>query len=250
MKKIIKMLYFVLFITQVIGLSKLPAQPSVDIETGMVFSGYNDVQIPRATGTRISLYNELKTDPGPFFRVRLNYEINNRHWLSLLVAPLRLYGSGSVNQDVIFAGDTFLANKQLKSRYRFDSYRLSYRYKFFQNEKIQAGIGLTAKIRDASISLEDNNNNKSEKTNTGFVPLINFDLKWLIGNNLNLVLNCDALGATQGRAEDVMLALQYNLNKNVDMKAGYRFVEGGADVAGVYNFTLINYALAGLIVKF
>jgi hypothetical protein len=31
---------------------------------------------------------------------------------------------------------------------------------------------------------------------------------------------------------------------------GYRFVEGGADNDEVYNFALINYASAGVVVSF
>lgn len=56
----------------------LPARPFfgqwfLDVENGAVFSGYNDVEIPRDIGTRFSLSEELKTDPAYFFRLRLGY---------------------------------------------------------------------------------------------------------------------------------------------------------------------------------
>ena len=33
-------------------------------------------------------------------------------------------------------------------------------------------------------------------------------------------------------------------------KAGYRFVEGGADVEEVYNFAFISYFGAGVVIEF
>ena len=225
------------------------SQKYIDIETGMVFSGYNDVQIPRSTGTRISLYNELKPDPAVFVRGRFSYLINNRHWISLLVAPLRINSQESINHPITFNGVSFPANTELTSRYRFDSYRITYRYTLVEKEKVKFGLGFTAKIRDASISLQGDNQ-FSEKTNTGFVPIINFNLQWLLNNNFSFILDGDALGAPQGRAEDVFAGIIYNLNKNLDLKLGYRILEGGANVEEVNNFTLINYAALGAIAKF
>jgi hypothetical protein len=48
----------------ILGLQSLvSAQWFVDFENGLVVSGYNDIQIPRDTGTRFSLTDDLKTDP-------------------------------------------------------------------------------------------------------------------------------------------------------------------------------------------
>ncbi|MBS4015151.1 MAG: hypothetical protein KGZ86_01760 [Candidatus Latescibacteria bacterium] len=225
------------------------AQISIDTESGMAFTGYNDVQIPRETGTRFSLYNQIKTDPSIFFRARLNYTINNKHVISALYAPFSLYGSGIIEQSLKFESVTFPANDTLQSTYMFNSYRLTYRYDFVETDKIKFGLGFTAKIRDAAITLKSKDTT-STKTNVGFVPIINFNLEYRPAHNLSVVLNGDALAAPQGRAEDVMLALQYRFNRHVDFKVGYRILEGGADVAEVYNFSLFHYALAGLILNF
>ncbi|MEZ5198339.1 MAG: hypothetical protein R2764_18705 [Bacteroidales bacterium] len=52
----------------------------------------------------------------------------------------------------------------------------------------------------------------SEKTNVGFVPIINFRLFWSIGDNFGLLLDGDALAAPQGRAEDVLIAATYTIS--------------------------------------
>jgi len=63
-------------------------------------------------------------------------------------------------------------------------------------------------------------------------------------------LDGDALAAPQGRAEDVLLALQLHLNEDVTLKAGYRILEGGANVEEVYNFALIHFVIAGITYRF
>jgi hypothetical protein len=225
------------------------AQLRLDVETGVVFSGYNDVQIPKNTGTKISLSSELKTEPNLFSRARLIYPIGDKHTVSVLVAPLRLEADGSVNKKVRFEGEEFPANTRLKSTYRFDSYRLTYRYNFSPAKNLEAGLGVTAKIRDASISLKGGNK-EAEKKNTGFVPLINFRLQWDFAEQYSLVLDGDALAAPQGRAEDVLLALEYKVDETLRFKMGYRILEGGADVDEVYNFALLNYIVIGAIIGF
>lgn len=222
---------------------------SLDVETGGVFSGYNDVRIPGDSGTLISLSQELTTDPAIFVRVRLTYRIQKRHSISVLVAPLSLRAEGEVDRLVRFEGEEFPPNVPLKSVYRFNSYRVTYRYDFCRTETLKIGAGLTAKIRDASISMEGAQR-YAEKKNTGFVPLIHVDLDWMFSQNLGLMLNGDALAAPQGRAEDVLCALHYRPSPSLHFKFGYRILEGGADVDEVYNFTLLNYAVVGAIVTF
>jgi hypothetical protein len=221
----------------------------LDVETGGVFSGYNDIRSPGDSGTQFSLSQDLKTESSVFFRFRLGVDIKDRHHLSLLIAPLTLEASGKVDKSITFFDEEFPSSIPLKGTYTFNSYRLTYRYKIFSKEKWNLGIGLTAKIRDAAVGLEGGGIS-STKTNVGFVPLINFRLEWKFQKSLSLLLTGDALGASQGRAEDVLLALLYTLSDHIKLKAGYRIVEGGANVDEVYNFTLIHYALVGFTYSF
>jgi len=219
-----------------------------DVESGAMFLGYSDVRIPKSTGTLISFSDELTTDPTWFIRGRLTYFISDRHSLSALVAPLTLHANGSVDRDIVFEGVTFPANTDLSTVYKFNSYRLSYQYHIPINERLKVGIGFTAKIRDAKISIEDATR-VSEKTDLGFVPIIRFSGWWNFAGPLALLLEGDALAAPQGRAEDISLTLQGRISNALTVKAGYRVLEGGSDVEAVYSFTWINYALAGFIYR-
>lgn len=249
MKIIRKNIYIIFVLFLLLTFSNAYSQWFVDVETGRVFSGYNNVRIPRDTGTKFSLSKDLKTDSAFFFRLRLGYQIGQKHTLSVFVAPLSLNASGSVNKSIRFYEEDFPADMPLKAVFRFNSYRLTYRYDFIRKEDLRLGFGFTAKIRDAAISVEGNNQ-KSEKTNIGFVPLINFRLEWFFGKKLSLLLDGDALAASQGRAEDVLLALQLRLNEDFTLRAGYRILEGGANVEEVYNFALVHFVTAGVTYRF
>jgi hypothetical protein len=218
---------------------------SIDIESGLAFSGYNDVRIPGNTGTDISLSEDLEAESTEFVRLRLAIDLGDRHQLSFLVAPLRFESSGTVDRDIDFNGVRFGANRPLNSLYRFDSYRVTYQYTWLSSERIKVGIGFTGKVRDASISFA-NGSVSSEKANTGFVPLINFAFDWRFASRLGLIFEGDALAAPQGRAEDVLLAIYANPSDQVRLRLGYRVLEGGADNDEVYTFALAHYISAGL----
>jgi len=238
-----------LFVLILLSGTHVAGQCFLDFETGGIFSGYNNVRIPGDSGTQFSLSKDLKTDPSIFFRFRLGFDVKDRHHFSILIAPLTLEASGQVDKSITFFEEQFPPSVPLEGTYTFNSYRLTYRYKIFSKEKWNLGIGFTAKIRDAAIGITGGGKS-SIKTNVGFVPLINFRLEWKILETLSLLMDGDALGASQGRAEDILLAFLLKMSEHISLKAGYRFVEGGANVDEVYNFTLIHYALVGLTYTF
>ncbi len=66
------------------------AQFFIDLESGIAFSGYNDVRITGNAGTKFSLSEELKTSAIPFFRARIQYDITPKHSILALFAPFSL----------------------------------------------------------------------------------------------------------------------------------------------------------------
>jgi len=109
-------------------------------------------------------------------------------------------------------------------------------------------IGLTGKIRDASIALWSEGA-KAEKTNTGFVPLLNFGFLWSLSEPLRLILEADALAAPQGRAADVLAGVERDLGKRLSLRGGYRLLEGGADNDEVYTFALLHHVSIGAVIR-
>gem|GEM_PF-103323 len=211
----------------------------VDVEAGPVFSGYNDVRIPGNTGTLFSLTDDLKARTAFGFRARVSKTFGDRHWVSVLVAPLRVHSYGTLDRDVLFAGQLFPASSRVNALYRFDSYRLTYRYGLVRARRFNLDLGLTAKIRDAEIGMDYGPIMLpgASKKNTGFVPIISFRADWSLSQRLGLVLDGDALAAPQGRAEDVTAALRVGFGDRVVARVGYRMLEGGSDVDEVYGFS-------------
>jgi hypothetical protein len=228
-----------------------PAQAGVeaDVEAGVVFASRNDARIPGDGGTKLSLVDDLSTSPAPAFRVRLGYRIAGRHLITALYAPLKVNATGSVARDVSFAGGTFPAGSPLLAVYRFDSYRLTYRYSIVWRAGLDVAAGFTAKIRDAETSLYGVEARR--KTNTGFVPLVNVHVAWRPGHGaFGIVLDADALAAPQGRAEDVLVAATWRFREGLELRVGYRMVEGGAENDEVYSFAWFHYVVAGLGMSF
>lgn len=229
--------------------SLLRGQTFIDLETGAVITGYNNVRIPGNTGTLFSLKNDLKAQTNAFFRLRAGHTFCNRHTLFLLYAPLNVKSAGISDRIIDFQGVAFPDNRLINATYRFNSYRLTYRYDIVQKSRFEFGLGFTAKIRDAEIALNSQELTAS-KTNIGFVPIIHFRLNWKMNDKFAWLLEGDALAAPQGRAEDVLLAATYKYSDHILLRLGYRILEGGADNRQVYNFSLFHYASLGIAYSF
>jgi hypothetical protein len=224
-------------------------QWTLDIESGYVMSGYNNIQIPPDTGTRFSLKNDLNIHGKIYDRIRLNARFGRKHALSLLYAPLSLKADGTLEKPVVFEGVEFPNGSTVNALFRFNSYRLTYRYRLFGKPKLDLWLGFTAKIRDAEIRITSGPT-VSSKANVGFVPLLHLLVDWKWSKKSGLLFDADAAAAKQGRAEDVSAALYYNVDSFWGIKGGYRFVEGGADVEEVYNFAFIHYFYVGIVFNF
>jgi hypothetical protein len=211
------------------------------LELGPVWQTRNDVQIPNdQNGTRFSLVDLAGSGPFPAIRLYFTWHISERHHLRLLLAPLSITETGIFSSPVNFAGQTYGVNQPVEGTYQFNSWRLTYAYQFHQGDQWHWRIGFTAKIRDAIIRLKQGDTS-SEKTDLGFVPLLHLHGEFHINDRWWLLLDIDALAGGPGRAEDGTLQVGYNINNQWSLSAGYRTVEGGANVEEVYNFAWFHY---------
>ncbi len=245
-RRIMRMIFVLMAILLGIGFTSFAAYAGIEaeFEASLVMASRNDVRIPGKGGTKFSLIDDLSSSPGPAFRLRLGYRFSERHRISALYAPLLINARGSIDREVIFNGATYPAASPLLAVYRFDSYRLNYRYSFIKVEGLELAAGFTAKIRDAETSLYGLQS--SRKTNTGFVPLLHVHITWRPYNApFGFVFDADALAAPQGRAEDILLAATWSLRQDLELRIGYRMVEGGADNDEVYSFAWFHYAVIG-----
>lgn len=221
----------------------------LELEGGAVWQTVNDQQIPNtAEGSRFSLVDLAGKGPQPAYRALLTWRFADRHSLRGLVAPLEFTESGTPAAPLRFAGEQFTAGASADATYRFNSYRLSYIYDFQGGANWDWSLGFTAKIRDARVRLVQGFV-VATKDNVGFVPLLHLELQRRLGANWFLDLDLDALAGGPGRAEDLAVKLGRDFGERFAVTAGYRTIEGGADVEEAYSFAWLHYAVVSLAVR-
>lgn len=219
-----------------------------EIEAGPAWIAKNDVRIPGAGGTLFSMTDLLGKGPVPTARLELKYH-QNRHGWRFLYAPFSAEGTGTLSEETSFAGGTFQPGVDTKGLYKFDTYRLTYRYKLKTAARDDWWIGFTGLVRDAEIKLTQNGES-SNKTNVGFAPLLYFYAQRQLAPTWNLIFDFDGLAAPQGRAFDVSLKINKEWNDRWDTSLGYRTLEGGSDNDKVYSFAWINYLMLSVKYRF
>lgn len=219
----------------------------VEIEGGPAWQSYNDVEVPNdGSATRFSLRDLLGAGPWVAGRLYVTWNLNERHGLRLLLAPLSVTESGTPDREIRFAGGIFEAGMPARGTYTFNSYRLSYRYRWHAGEETTAWVGFTGKLRDASVALEQGET-ATRKDDLGFVPLLHLAGAWSFAEDWRLTLDADGLAGGPGRAVDAALEVGFDWSPRWGVEIGYRTVEGGADVPDVYTFAWLHFATASLV---
>jgi hypothetical protein len=219
---------------------------SVTMEIGPAWQIYNDVEVPNdGSASRFSLSELVGSGPWAAGRLQLDWRVGQRHTLRLLAAPFSLEERASPTSELAFAGEDFVAEVPLRARYKFNSFRVSYRYQVHDARRTRGWIGATAKVRDAVIRIEQDGV-VGRKDDVGFVPLLHLAGEWAPGEGWTLRGEADALAGGPGRAVDATLNLSRSLGSGWRLGTGYRMVEGGADVPDVYAFAWLHYGVVSV----
>ena len=80
--------------------------------------------------------------------------------------------------------------------------------------------------------------------------LVHFAADWRFAEKWHFIADLDGLAGGPGRAIDLALKIGDDINDRWSVTAGYRGVEGGADVDEVYNFAWFNTALVAFDYRF
>lgn len=232
-----------------LALAQAPAF-TLGLEGGAVWQSRNDARIPNADpATRFSLKDLQGSGPFGYYRLEGSWEFRDGHQLRALVAPFEITRTAVTPRALNFDEQTFAAGTPTEVHYRFDSYRLSYRYRFHDSGKASWWGGVTLKVRDANVRLRQAGL-LGEDPDVGVVPLLNLLGEYQLSPRWSLVLDADGLWAPQGRAFDIAVKARYALQDRLSLGFGYRTLEGGADNDDVYTFAWQHHALAELHWRF
>ena len=221
----------------------------LEVEMGPLTQNRNDVRIPGDTGTRFSMSDLIGEDGGTVGRITFDWEIDERHSVRAVYAPLEIDGTGTLPQAVDFAGETFAPGLPTLGTYQFSNYRVGYRYTFLNRNRWRLRFGGTLFVRDAKVALEQGATQASD-SNVGVVPLANFAAEYQPTDRWTLLAELDGLASPQGRAFDFTLRGQYALTPYSSLGLGYRTIEGGADNDDVYSFAWLNSFVVTLGFRF
>lgn len=222
------------------------APPSaLDLDLLAVRQDRNDVQIPNnAAGSRVDLAEVL--GDGPWASLRLTWVTpglgEGQQW-RVMLAPLEIEEAGLLRAPLAFNGASF-APGLVRAGYRFNSWRVSYRWPLLRTAHWQWHAGVTAKVRDAEISFSQGGV-AARKANVGLVPLAHVAGEGRYGD-WRLSVDGDGLASPQGRAFDLGARLGYAVSPTTEAFVGLRTLEGGADNDEVYNFAWFNQVSLGI----
>jgi len=221
----------------------------VEVEGGAFWFSENQVQIPGDSGTRFSLLDLTSRGPTAYFRLSGSWDLNPRHGFALTIAPLQAKGTGTLSQTVRFADQNFAPGVSTEGTYKFNTYRVTYRYTFFDRTDWRLRIGGTGLVRDAKIELKQGNTS-AKKENIGFAPLLHFDAEYRLSRATALIADFDGFAVPQGRAIDLALKINHDLTDRWSLGWGYRTLEGGSDNDDVYNFAWLHFVFMSVGFKF
>lgn len=214
------------------------------LEAGQVESRGNRFQLPGDSGTELHMPRERDF----YYRLEAFKPVGSRGLVRVLYAPLTINYRSQAQENTVFDQTTFAAGETLKTKFRFNSYRVSYLYQLSAGKKKwQSWAGLTLKVRDAEIAVAGATS-KDSYSNVGFVPLISLKSEWEFRPAWRLDGFLDGLGSPQGRAFDGSLEVNRQVSKRARLGAGWRFLEGGADNKKTENFTHLNYWFGSLLI--
>ena len=224
------------------------ARFGIGIETGAVWFSRNKVRIPGNTGTEFDMTELTGSGPDFFARLDGHWDINDKHGLRVVLAPLEVSGTGELAGDTDFAGETFPAGTT-DGTFKFNTYKFTYRYTFADKGDWRWRVGFTGVVRDANVELRQGDLQANDD-NVGFVPALHLSGDYRIGERWLFRLDFDGLAGGPGRLIDLGLLLDYELNENWQIGGGYRMLEGGADTDDVYSFAWLHYATLDLRYRF
>ena len=211
----------------------------------------NDIRCPNnSDGTLLSLPGDLHRTSAAVFAPRVEFEYAyRRHHIMLAAVFVRENLTGDASEPIHFNQALFTTGSSIDALYRFDTYRLSYRYRLVNRPKFQLELGATALLRDAMVAMTGDNQH-SEFYNLGVVPLISYYIGWTPISALTVYSYGDGLVSKYGRAEDIFAGVKYDVHPNIGILAGYRLIEGGSNVKSVYTFALYHFLSIGLEIHF
>ncbi|MBD3183002.1 hypothetical protein GF312_11975 [Candidatus Poribacteria bacterium] len=176
----------------------------------------------------------------PFYRLTADIKLGKRHTVIFLIQPLDIRTEVLLGRDVVIDDLTFPEGTQMKLRYGFSFYRLSYLYDLWSAEDRELALGLSFQIRNATISFASADGELFRiNEDVGPVPIFKLRSKYPFGNGMWIGTEIDGFYASgkyitgsendfEGAILDASGRVGFELTDHIDAYLNIRYVGGGA----------------------
>jgi hypothetical protein len=198
------------------------------------------VQATGYSGTDIDFEKDLgiNREVGTFL-ADFQWRISRRSRITLNYYNVNRSSNHTLNRDIVFNGNTYLANTSVNSFFNTTIYQFSYGYAILSKPKYEAGVFIGTHVLEANagISINDANAGQTVKTNFGFTaPLPDLGIWGGYAISKRFAVNMDisyfalTLENKTGRLLAFNLNFTYKLIDELDLTIGYTGLDFKVDV--------------------
>lgn len=177
----------------------------------------------------------------PVNRLSLEMALGKKHTFIFLYQPLRIESEQLLTRDLVIDNETFPANTGVRFLYNFPFYRASWLRELLpENPDYKLALGISAQIRNATITFESIDGTKFRKnSDIGFVPILKLRSTANFTDKFFGEIEADGFYAPisylNGSDEDIIgsildasARLGYRIHNNVTAFSNIRYLGGGA----------------------
>lgn len=205
-----------------------------------------EARAPSASGTTIDL-TEFDDKSIPNGYISVGRFFGKRHDVQFKLMPMEKRQNGVFTDDVSFAGQTFSANEDIRTRYRLNEWHLRYSYALLPEKPIDLNVGLGLGYFDAKVelyNLETGQTASAEEWN--LMPMAHLSTGYRFNPQWRVSLGTDFFYDTENWHDELFAIVHYRATPNWEISAGYRGWAGEVDESDLE----FKYAFNGFSVGF
>mgnify|MGYP000418242777 CR=1 FL=1 len=176
----------------------------------------------------------------PFKRFSFEVDYTDKNTFVFLIQPLRIETEQLLSRDLRIDNEVFEEGTGVRFLYNFPFYRFSYLRNFVNNDCYTFSFGVSAQIRNATISFESLDGTKYRRnSDIGFVPALKLRTSAMINDRWYAELEADGIYAPVsylngsdneivGAILDSSVRLGYKIEASADAFLNLRYLGGGA----------------------
>ena len=230
-----------------IGETQQKKTPTIDIQTkefkpdvrfifefGAAWMMKNDIASQHNSSNVIDMEIYGATaDPTTSIRSGFEFYLNDANEVLAQFSPYTIRAVGTLNSAINFDGVGFNTTEETLIAYKWDAYKLRWRYNFLDNNifVVKAGLGVVL----SRVVTELSTDTKAEKVAvTTVLPIAHLHLGVNI-NDSELYTEVDGGRIEDECTLDAALMYRYKISKHWDVGGGYRFERVVVDDSQLYN---------------